>query len=63
MTDPELICIRSEMVTDMEALHQKLAAYIPDKYLPALQHIRDDEMSELALLGQMILCLEKLAEA
>lgn len=62
MTDPELICIRSEMVTDMEALHQKLAAYIPDKYLPTLQHIRDDEMSELALLGQMILCLEKLTE-
>ena len=62
MIDPELVCVRSELVTDMEALRQKLAAYIPEKYLPDLQHIRDDEMSELALLGQMILCLEKLAD-
>ena len=55
IADPELICIRSEMTPDLEAIKEKLKEYLPD-----FVYIRDSEMAEYILLGEMILCLEAL---
>ncbi|MBR2214435.1 MAG: ROK family protein [Selenomonadaceae bacterium] len=58
--DPELICVRSEMATDMEKIAARLQEYIPTPYLPKFRHVTEVEMSECIMLGQMLLCLEVL---
>lgn len=58
--DPELICLRSDMTPDLEQVKDKVAEFIPKKYLPEFVRIRDEEMAEYVLIGQMILSLENL---
>ncbi len=60
VVDPELICIRSEMTPDIEQIRETLARYIPEEFLPEMVFVKESEMTELVLLGQMILCLETL---
>ena len=60
VVDPELICLRSAMTPDVEKVKAKVAEFIPKKYLPEFVYLRDEEMQELVLLGQMILSLESL---
>ena len=60
IADPELICIRSEMTPNLDAIKEKLTEYVPEEYLPDFVYIRDSEMAEYILLGEMILCLEAL---
>ena len=58
--DPQLICVRSPMTPDIEKIKDKVKEYIPAEYLPAFVYLREEEMPEYALLGQMILSLESL---
>mgnify|MGYP003571279186 CR=1 FL=1 len=60
VTDPELICVRSEMTPDLEKIKTALKKFIPAEYLPEFIYIPDAEMAEYILLGQMILSLEEL---
>ena len=60
VVDPDLICLRCAMTPDIEAIKAKLAEFIPKKYLPEFVYLRDEEMQEYVLLGQMILSLESL---
>ena len=60
IVDPELICIRSEMTPDLQAIKEKVIEYVPKEHLPDFVYIRDSEMAEYILLGEMILCLEAL---
>lgn len=60
--DPELICLRSPMTPDIEKIKDKLKEYIPAEYLPDFVYLRDEEMAEYVLLGQMILSLERLTK-
>ena len=60
VVDPEVICLRSEMTPNLEEVKNKVAEYIPRKYLPEFVRVRDAEMAEYILLGQMILSLEEL---
>ena len=60
VVDPDLICLRSAMTPDVEKVKAKVAEFIPKKYLPEFVYLRDEEMQELVLLGQMILSLESL---
>ena len=60
IVDPELICLRSPMTPDIEKVKDKVAEFIPKKYLPEFAYLRDEEMQEYVLLGQMILSLESL---
>ncbi len=60
IVDPQLICVRSPMTPDIEKIKDKVKEYIPAEYLPAFVYLRDEEMPEYALLGQMILSLESL---
>ena len=60
VVDPDVICLRSPMTPNVEQIKAKLAEFIPKKYLPELVYLRDEEMQELVLLGQMILSLESL---
>ncbi|MBO4401537.1 MAG: ROK family protein [Selenomonadaceae bacterium] len=60
VVDPDLICLRSPMTPDIERVKAKLAEFIPKKYLPDFVYLRDEEMQEYVLLGQMILSLESL---
>lgn len=62
IVDPQLICVRSPMTPDIEKIKDKVKEYIPAEYLPAFVYLRDEEMPEYALLGQMILSLESLEE-
>ena len=58
--DPEVICLRSEMTPDLEQVKEKISEFIPKKYLPEFIRVRDEEMQEFVLLGEMILSLEEL---
>ena len=58
--DPQLICVRSELTPDLEKIKDKVKEYIPAEYLPAFVYLRDEEIAEYILLGQMILSLESL---
>lgn len=58
--DPELICLRSPMTPDIERVKDKVAEFIPKKYLPEFVYLRDEQMQEYVLLGQMLLSLETL---
>jgi len=60
VVDPEVVCLRSEMTPDLEEVKNKVAEIIPEKYLPEFVRVRDEEMQEFVLLGQMILSLEEL---
>ena len=60
VVDPEVICLRSELTPDLNKIKEKLTEYIPEKYLPEFVYLRDEEMQEFVLLGQMILSLEEL---
>jgi cellobiose-specific phosphotransferase system component IIB len=60
VVDPEVICLRSPMTPDIEKVKDKLKEYIPAEYLPEFVYLRDEEMQEYVLLGQMILSLENL---
>ena len=61
--DPEVVMVRSEMLADMDRLKKQLVAdFLPKEYMPEFVHVTDEEMAEYALLGQMILTLEALAE-
>ncbi len=60
VVDPDLICLRSAMTPDIEKVKDKVAEFIPKKYLPEFVYLRDEEMQEYVLLGQMILSLESL---
>ena len=60
VVDPELICIRSEMTPYLRTIRDRLKVYIPEEYLPEFVYVRDEEMAEYVLLGQMILSLEAL---
>lgn len=61
IVDPEVVVVRSEMIPDMEKLKQRLIDdYVREEYLPEFIHVCDKEMSEYAMLGQMILTLEAL---
>ena len=58
--DPELICLRSPMTPDLDKIKDKVKEYIPAEFLPAFVYLRDEELAEYVLLGQMILSLESL---
>ena len=60
IVDPELICVRSELTPDLEKIKSKLTEFIPAEFLPEFVYLRDEEMAEYVLLGQMILSLENL---
>jgi len=60
VADPEVVCLRSEMTPDLEKVKAKVAEVIPEKYLPEFVRVRDEEMQEFVLVGQMILSLEEL---
>ena len=60
IVDPQLICVRSPMTPDIEKIKDKVKEYIPAEYLPAFVYLRDEEIAEYVLLGQMILSLENL---
>ncbi len=60
VVDPDLICLRCQMTPDIEKVKEKIAEIIPKKYLPEFVYLRDEEMQEYVLLGQMILSLESL---
>ncbi|MBQ7704955.1 MAG: ROK family protein [Selenomonadaceae bacterium] len=60
VVDPDLICLRCQMTPDIEKVKDKVAEIIPKKYLPEFVYLRDEEMQEYVLLGQMILSLESL---
>ncbi|MBQ7704956.1 MAG: ROK family protein [Selenomonadaceae bacterium] len=60
--DPELVCIRSEMTPDLDKLKEKIHEYLPSEYMPEFVCMKDEEMAEYVLLGQMILSLESLEE-
>ena len=58
--DPEVICLRSPMTPDIEKVKDKISEFIPKKYLPEFVYLRDEEMQEYVLLGQMLISLETL---
>lgn len=58
--DPEIICLRSPMTPDLEKVKDKLAEFIPKKYLPEFVYLRDEQMQEYVLLGQMLISFETL---
>ena len=58
--DPDIICLRSEMTPDLEQVKDKVAEFVPKEYLPEFVRIREEEIAEYVLLGQMILSLENL---
>ena len=60
IVDPQLICVRSELTPDLEKIKDKVKEHIPAEYLPAFVYLRDEEIAEYILLGQMILSLESL---
>ena len=60
VVDPEVICLRSEMTPNLEEVKNKVVEFIPKQYLPEFVRVRDKEMQEFVLLGQMILSLEEL---
>lgn len=60
IVDPQLICVRSPMTPDLEKIKDKVKEYIPAEYLPEFVYLREEEMAEYVLLGQMILSLESL---
>ena len=57
LTDPEVICLRSDMTPDLEKIKEEISKTIPKKYLPEFVRIHDEDMQEYVLLGQMILSL------
>ena len=60
VVDPDLICLRCQMTPDIEKVKARVAEFFPKKYLPEFVYLRDEEMQEYVLLGQMILSLENL---
>ncbi len=58
--DPELLLLRSEYIPYMDELKEELKKIVDEEYIPKLKHISEEEMVDYALLGGMILGLEKL---
>ena len=63
MVDPEIIIIRNGMITDMDALREALLKTIPERNMPKLRRIEDEDALEYMLLGIMILCIHFLEES
>lgn len=61
--DPELVCLRCEMTPDIGRVKAKVAELVPVEYLPEFVFLRDEEMAECVLLGQMLLSLEALEKS
>lgn len=60
VVDPELLLVRSEYIPYMDELKEELKKTVEEEYIPKLKHISEEEMVDYALLGGMILGLEKL---
>lgn len=58
--DPEVVCIRCEMLPDMDEIREELKKYLPEERIPDLVHI--DNFNECVLMGQEILCINYLKQ-
>lgn len=58
--DPEVICVRCELLPNMEDLKRELMKYLPENRIPDLVHITD--FNEYMLLGEMFGCVKGLAK-
>lgn len=59
LLDPEIVLIRSALITDMEDLKDRLLRYIPADFMPKLRKVSDDDSLEYMLLGTMMLCISE----
>ena len=55
--DPQVICIRSHMTPDIDAIREEMEKHLPADHIPDFVYI--DVMDEYVLLGTMILCLQE----
>ncbi|MBR1629473.1 MAG: ROK family protein [Lachnospiraceae bacterium] len=62
LLDPEILLVRSKLLTDIEDLHKALLRTIPAANLPKLRKIDDNDALEYMLLGIMTLCVERLVK-
>ncbi len=60
IVDPEVVLVRSELTPDVNEIKDNVAKIIPMEYLPDFIYVRDSEMMEFILLGQMMICLDKI---
>ena len=63
MVDPEIIIVRNGMITDIEQLREAIQKTVPERNMPKLRKIEDEDALEYMLLGIMALCLKALEEA
>ena len=55
--DPQVICIRSHMTPDIDAIREEMEKHLSADHIPDFVYI--DVMDEYVLLGTMILCLQE----
>ncbi len=55
MLNPNILCIRCDLVTDMEMLRQEVLKYVPEEAIPELHSVKN--YYEHVLLGEFALCL------
>ena len=58
LNDPDIILIRCKLLPDTEILKMRLISYIPEKYLPKMKKISDEESADYMLLGMLMICVE-----
>ena len=62
LMDPEIIVIRNGMIPDIDALRSTVLKSIPERNMPKLRKIEDEDVLEYMLLGIMDLCLKSLED-
>ena len=60
IVDPEIILIRNEMIPDITPLYEKLKRTVPERVLPKLRKISDNDTLEYIQIGTMLKSLEML---
>lgn len=60
--DPEIILIRNDMLTDVEALRETLLRSIPERNMPKLRMIASTDALDYMMLGIMMMCVDELRE-
>lgn len=56
--NPDIFVLFCTVIPDIEELKKEIAKYIPQEYLPEI--IKQDDLKEYTLLGQLILCIQSL---
>lgn len=60
MIDPDIVVIRCQMMPDTEVIRMRLVSYIPERYMPKLRLLSDEDSLDYMLLGMMLFCIEEL---